>query len=799
MQKLQLYINDERIDLFKDEQVSISLSQQDVKDPAKIFAEFTKTFTIPASKNNNKLFDHYYNYDIINGFDARNKVTANIELNNIPYKQGFIALNGVELKNNKAYAYKITFYGNTINLTKVFGEDDLTDLSELNTYNLNYTAPIVKTKLQGAVGDNIIAPLITHTEQLFYDGDASVQTFGNLHYVNGQDHGVFWEELKYAIRVDLIVQAIQTHYLNVGLPTFSDDFFNLAITQNKQYNNLYMWLHRKKGRVQPAQQIATTATQVGVFTKTSYVGDEDATFMSSGSTLEITPGFDDILTNTLSLFVKTGYTTIPYTIELWRNGSIYWTSTEAAGSRSFSKNVTGGFGTLSVGQYYINIRTATAMTFTNIQWDLAGDIQQPSAPIGWTAVYETNPSPQTSTREFNATLDFEFIITEQIPTIKVIDFMNGLFRMFNLTAYYDNQPLLVNGNTNPDFGKIKIQTLDDFYSTNFNTWDISTYVNVNKSVVDVGLPYNEISFAYEGVDTLLAATFSQENSTKWGALKYSGGTRLTGPNTSYTVLAPFEHMQFERLADLDLTNTLTTVQYGRFVDDNQESYLGKPLLFYPIKQTNGTEISFMTTLTSHDAIDDYIIPSNSQEIDFNTSTSNINFNAESNEYTGASGFNGTLFQNYYSTYIGDVFNTQRRITKVTAFLPLRIIYKLQMNDVISINNKTYIINSANVNLITGESSFELLNRITESYSVLSNVSYQNIARSVFYNSVIGNASNLTIGDIIYADTALTNALPAGTYTQLGSSELTTHCESTFAMSMTLNSIGAITTISCSQP
>ena len=244
-------------------------------------------------------------------------------------------------------------------------------------------------------------------------------------------------------------------------------------------------------------------------------------------------------------------------------------------------------------------------------------------------------------------------------------------------------------------------------------------------------------------------------------------------------------MQFERLADQDLTNTFTTVQYGRFVDDNQESYLGKPLLFYPIKQTNGTEISFMTTLTSHDPIDDYIIPSNSH--------------AETNEYTGASGFDGTLFANYYSTYISDVFNTQRRITKVTAFLPLRIIYKLQMNDVISINNKTYIINSANVNLITGESSFELLNRITESYSVLSNVSYQNIARSVFYNSLIGNASNLTIGDIIYADTLLTNALPAGTYTQSGSSELTTHCETNYAMSMTLNSSGAITAISCALP
>ena len=706
MQKLQLYINDERIDLFKDEQVSISLSQQDVKDPAKIFAEFTKTFTIPGSKNNNKIFDHYYNFDIINGFDARNKVSANIELNNIPYKQGFVALNGVELKNNKAYAYKITFYGNTINLTKIFGEDDLGDLAGLDGYKLDYNQANIKSKLQASVGDTIICPLITHTEQLFYDTNASVTTFGNLNYINGQNHGVLFSELKYAISLRKIIEEIQSHYANQGLPAFSTDFFTNVSSTNKQFNNLYMWLHRKKGNVEPARQVESYATQVSFFTKTSFTGNEDATFMSSGSTLEITPGFDNILTNTLSLFVKTGYTTIPYTIELWRNGSIYWTSTQAAGSRSFSKTTSGGFGTLSVGQYYINIRTSTAMTFTNIQWDLAGNVQQPSAPFGWTAVYETSPDG-----DFQATTDFQFLITAQIPTIKVIDFMNGLFRMFNLTAFYDNQPLLVNGNTNPDFGKIKIQTLDDFYSTNFNTWDISTYVDVNKSSVDVGLPYNEINFSFEGLETLLAATFSQENSTSWGALKYSGGTRLTGPNTSYSILAPFEHMQFERLFNQSNTTQATTIQYGRFVDDNQESYLGKPLLFYPIKQTNGTQISFMTTTTSNDPIDDYIIPSNSQELAFSTSTSNINFNEEVNEYTGASGFNGTLFQNYYSTYIGDVFNTKRRIIKVSCYLHLSIIYKLQMNDVMTINNQDYIINSANINLITGESKLELLNKV----------------------------------------------------------------------------------------
>ena len=50
----------------------------------------------------------------------------------------------------------------------MFGEDDLSDLSELNTYNLNYTAANVKSKLQGAVGDNIIAPLITLILNTYY-------------------------------------------------------------------------------------------------------------------------------------------------------------------------------------------------------------------------------------------------------------------------------------------------------------------------------------------------------------------------------------------------------------------------------------------------------------------------------------------------------------------------------------------------------------------------------------------------------------------------------------------------------
>ena len=51
MQKIQLYIEGQRVDLFEDESVVLTQSIQNVKDISKIFTEFTRTFAIPASKN----------------------------------------------------------------------------------------------------------------------------------------------------------------------------------------------------------------------------------------------------------------------------------------------------------------------------------------------------------------------------------------------------------------------------------------------------------------------------------------------------------------------------------------------------------------------------------------------------------------------------------------------------------------------------------------------------------------------------------------------------------------------------
>ena len=275
MQSIQLFIEGERVDMFKDESVSITQSIQNVKDIDKVFTEFTKTFSLPASKANNKIFKHYYNFDITGGFDARTKKSATLELNNLPFKKGKIKLEGVDLQNRRPKSYRITFFGNTVELKDLLGEDKLDALDWLNNFTLDYSANSVKTRLQSGANftidsvtytDAIITPLIAHNFRLFYDSSAHVQDSRNLAFSgSGQKNGVLWSDLKYAMRVQPIIKAIEEKYSL----TFSTDFFN---TSNTRFYNLYLWLQRKKGNlIEDDQEFISQVTAFGLVPSIVYV------------------------------------------------------------------------------------------------------------------------------------------------------------------------------------------------------------------------------------------------------------------------------------------------------------------------------------------------------------------------------------------------------------------------------------------------------------------------------------------------------------------------------------------------
>ena len=268
--------------------------------------------------------------------------------------------------------------------------------------------------------------------------------------------------------------------------------------------------------------------------------------------------------------------------------------------------------------------------------------------------------------------------------------------MFNLVAYVN------------DAGTIVVQKLSDYYSASTTVWDINDYIDVKKSKVDVALPYKEIDLEFKVLKTFLAAQYTQLYNKGWGSEEYVGD-RFDGPSPIYKVQVPFEHLQYQRLRNLT-NGSNTTVQWGWFVNENKNNIKGSPLIFYNIHQSSvSTAISLKNTASSNTTESSYNIPSNSRALASGTSTSNINFFNETNEYTGTSSFTGTLFKNYYEDYITEIFSVKRRLTKITAFLPMKMIYNMKLNDKISLDNRTYKINSVKTNLTTGKSDFELLN------------------------------------------------------------------------------------------
>jgi hypothetical protein len=671
MQKIQLYIEGQRVDLFEDESVVLTQTIQNVKDVQKVFTDYSKTFTLPATKENNKIFKHYYNNSITNGFDGRGRVNATLELNYLKFRKGKIKLEGVDLRNNVPYTYKVRFTGNTVTLKDLLGEDKLGALSDLNSNTLVYNAANVKTKLKAnPATSDIIAPLITHTQQLHYDSDSSANLDGNVYYETGGGshlHGVSWDDLKYAIRVDTIIQAIGTNY---GI-TFSNDFFT---STNTPYYNLFMWLHRKKGYVE-----SPTATEVEslVNTWTATNVGQTVTLMSNTSTLYVGGTPSRYTKLDLKLRTTSGFS---YSVSVQLNGTEIYNSGSVTGDLDITKDDLG----TSQGNYNVIIQSAQNVTFSEVTWD-----------IGYRLLAGLEAFNTYTSASFSHTNAFDFIITQQIPDIKCIDFLTGIFKMFNLTSYVDN---------NTD--EVIVKTLDNYYAGG-TSYDITEFVDRDKSSVNVALPFKEITFEHGDTKTFLASKHSQLFNNTWGKIEYTSGENLDGK--IYKVKTPFSHMLYERLTDLD-TDALTTIQYGWFVDDNKSPYYGKPLLFYPILQ-NTTSISFLDNTSSHSEVTQFNIPTNSVALSSSTSKYNINFNNEINEYALDNTFTNTLFEAYHKDYISDVFDATNRLTKVTAYLPLRILLNYTLADRFNISGTTYKINSIKTNMLTGKSDLELLNDI----------------------------------------------------------------------------------------
>ena len=665
MYRVDLYINGQKADLFPDESIEINLSVQNIKDISKVFGDFTNSFTIPASPANNAIFKHYYNVDIYGGFNANVRVDSFIEVNNNLFRTGVLELEGVQLKSHQPYSYSVGFYSNVTSLKDTFGEDTLNDL-DLSAYDHTYNDTNIVTGLNGYVSgtsSSIIYPLISPVANWYYNSASNDHEPNNISYHNGHnEHGVFYYDLKPAIKLQKIVDAIETKY---GIE-FQSDFFDSA-----DFGKLFMWCHRRAGYMFKDQPNGST-NEVINFTSATGTGFNTTTdkFTFSQSSMVDMDYIDVAVTSTDD-----------YAISLYVNGELY-------AKKEDTGNATVRFITNP------NDGDVFQIKFSPIAaWD-ASVINLTAVTASFVIVPITTPvNIATASTSATQTYTADVIVADQMPEQKIGDFIGSLVRAFNLV-------IVPVGN-----GKYDIEPLDDWYAEG-STREVSEYVDTEEVNINKPSLYRRINFKYNETGAILGEQYRLQNDIGYGDLKAD----FAFDGEEFNVEVGFDNMLFERLSNQN-GGALTTIGVGKSITREIEPYIGSPLIFYLAGQIRGTEeFSYVDMADSENSKTDFHLVSNLNSDVATDVTKTLNFGTEVDPYL-LQGFSQGLYSTYWKDYITDLYDTSRRTFQYSGQLPLGLMLALKINDKLTIGERNYIINQMKLNLSTGAAQMELLNDV----------------------------------------------------------------------------------------
>jgi hypothetical protein len=716
MNKVDIYVNGFRLDIFDDEEISINLSVQNVQDISKVFTDFTQGFTIPASPRNNEILQHYYNANITssvittevggspvwnsiginwntwntawnsgasttsvaNTFDGRLRQEARIEINSLPFRTGVIEVENVQLKGTEPYAYTLTFYGDVVTLMDLFGEDYLYDL-DFSTYDHPYTDEAIYDRLTTDTHAPLFYPLMSPVKNWFYQsaGGVGADNVNNIAYRTGgegaQDkRGIRYFELKPALKVYTIIETIGTKY---GI-TFTGTFVNSV-----PFQDLSLWLHRKEGYMYENQPNAMTYQKIDFDTSTGIYFDLANDTFDIPSNFGSKDGEFDFSVNVTTLSQDANFA-------IYVNGG-YRTSKVVTATGTFSfvsvKLEDGDRISLRVKSQ----NNSTALTYRVATWGMTFYPDATGVPF----------SLGTASMSATATISTTVRVSELMPEIKVKDFLAGVMKMYNMVIVPQEADTFL------------LQPLDDWYADGADK-DFQDYLDITEFVINRPPLYKEIEFKYQPTEQILGFQYQQTNDVGFGDLN----TTFTFDGEELLIEVPFECPLYERLTDQHDDSLTNIVVYKSITTDANEDgtfnpYLGAPILFYGYfddYDLTANPIGFVNADNTHERVNIAWYSNTSNRYSSAEDSNSICFGGDIDPFHFES-VNKSLYYNEYFNYITDLYAKSRRLYNVEAVLPIGKIITLNLQNAIIWNNTKYLINNVSLNMTTGKATFELLN------------------------------------------------------------------------------------------
>jgi hypothetical protein len=814
---VNLFINGELLDQYKDESVDIVSSVLDVSDITKNTGDYSKSFTIPASKVNNRIFKHWYNASIDNGFDARSKVEGSIDIDGVPFKLGTFRLNKCNIVKGRLESYTINFFGNLPNIKDTLGDDLLSDINFVK-FNHEWEGNNVMKGLRGELltptdRDVIYTPMAS--KRYFYDSDSSAGDFDdkNINIARfgnpASATGILWNDLRPSIKAKTIIDNIQHKYgtgtkqvvevvvtqastsssgLSMNLNGLEDNVTIVATSANFIASAIQSFINgssilaphfiatrlnnvvtitsvEMELEINPSFFVENTTagldleisvTKVGAFPyenpivfSEDFFGttefekmylwlkrDEDNNIgqiefpiaFSTGDLTDI-----DTLTNTITYYSTftavgtpvwtftraridtidaTGYENIPFTLirklkTTLPNGDVLRSIQETPAQVNSNGTINGisqlntwrasgnnlGTTTFEV-QYFI--RANTNFKIGALLTREAGTYVFGSSPTYGTPTIAGSPTTGAINKSIVS-------ISNQMPKIKISEFLKGIFDMFKLVIIPQ------------DDGSMYVNSLDSFYDQG-KRYDITNKVDFSKFEVKRGELYQTIAYQFEEPTTILNEEFKNRSRDGQGygsslvniyesvrPIKLIDGKKVE-------IKLPFEQVIFERLTDVNssTSNDSLNISIATIADKVLEPVTPKPLLHYiSIEDISNSPIKFIDDNNVTNTLSTRMVMPMNQ---FGTIDAiyALLFESEFSSWDGSI-LNKNLYTIHHKDYIQAIFELKRRTFIYTANLPIQVVTRLDLNDVIAINGIDYRINKYSYNLLNGLTKLELIN------------------------------------------------------------------------------------------
>jgi hypothetical protein len=157
--------NQEFIELYGNEDISIETSFAEIQDITKKNSAFTREFKVPGTNNNNYIFNYFFDINsVFLTWNPQKKFEADILYNGYELFNGYIRLNSVDI-NIKEKIYSITFYNGVGDVAANIGDKFLRQL-DLSSLNHPFNQDVY---LQSNLDPNLF-PLTGTTNYAYQDG-----------------------------------------------------------------------------------------------------------------------------------------------------------------------------------------------------------------------------------------------------------------------------------------------------------------------------------------------------------------------------------------------------------------------------------------------------------------------------------------------------------------------------------------------------------------------------------------------------------------------------------------------------